>query len=685
MDYNLITTLNNAPEAFTYTENITRKQLRSGVFALFAESTKEVTGPFPELLGKISGIIITMGKEYSFTLMGTRLWHMTITNAQLNILTQILSSCLSVIGVLRQDHRSFANQALESERVKRQHKRLTEFYASAQEKIRMDMVEKSKWSSAALTKLVTFAAIDLQIIQLKAFPDTIVQFLLDGFFSLKSAAIWKPANSETEINQLVAWNGERKLDLFLANNPHNDLAQLDDFLNVPLLFSNTLHILVVSSSRLKHHFSQNEHSFFRLFSSLVGAIHSQRTTEKQLFSAKESAEAANQSKSEFLANMSHEIRTPLNGVLGMLQLLQETSLDKDQNEFVETALASGKSLLTIMNDILDFSKVEAGKIEIKEELFDVSNLLKSTLRIFHSHATEKNILLSYNIAKGVPPYLLGDSGRIRQVMFNLVGNAIKFTDEGKVLVHLDIDLTPNNSEYVNMSVSITDTGIGIPKDRLEMIFESFSQVDGSHTRKYQGTGLGLSIVKRLVELMNGTIGIESTLGKGTRVHFKIQVKLPAESLKETDAALNHPYSSHDSSGTDKAANAYNILLAEDNLINQKLLIHFLKKMGHKVTAAENGLHVLKHLRKNTFHLILMDIQMPHMDGIETARNIRKIEKEQQDTQNSDNHPIPIIAITAHAMKGDREKFLEAGMNDYLAKPVRFDTLRQIINQVMITK
>ena len=404
--------------------------------------------------------------------------------------------------------------------------------------------------------------------------------------------------------------------------------------------------------------------------------------EKALLESREKALSANKAKSEFLANMSHEIRTPINGIMGMMQLMQTTTeLDAEQKHMVELSLTSARRLTRLLSDILDLSRVEAGKMTVHEELFRISELTDSVTELFRVTVKEKGITLSCSSDPDMPDVVMGDPARIRQILFNLVGNALKYTDHGEV--SLDMSPLPSiNDEDMRILFTISDTGIGIPDDKLKTLFEPFVQVDGSYTRKYQGAGLGLAIVKRLVDLIGGNISFTSKVGKGTTFYVVLPFMLPrvtsGPALKNTDPLTKSDRSLH-------------ILLAEDDPTNQYPTQKILEKMGHKVTLAENGRQALDLFKELDFDCILMDIQMPVMDGLEATRRIRQMMNDKASTmKNADNADasasnslpvrIPIIALTAYAMSGDREKYLEAGMDDYLAKPVGIEDLKQTIDK-----
>lgn len=400
-----------------------------------------------------------------------------------------------------------------------------------------------------------------------------------------------------------------------------------------------------------------------IFISYIRDISENRKAENALRVAKRKAEDANEVKSKFLAAMSHEIRTPFNAVLGILELLQDTEINDDQKRLIDTAGNSTKALLQVINDTLDYAKVTAGKLNLRNGAFDVSILLKETVDLFLPVASEKELKLVSKFEFGENVYVEGDSGRLRQVIINLVGNAIKFTHEGSVTIEASTKLRADG--HIEFRCNVLDTGIGIGAEKKQHLFEEFFMVDDGDTREYEGTGLGLSISHKLIDLMDGKIGVESVEGQGSK--FWISVPL---GVSTTQTQLEAPVNNH----ADIDIAGMKILLAEDNKTNQMVLGRMLDKHNCIVTIASNGVEALKHLTTNTFDVVLMDISMPIMGGLKATQIIREPE-------NPFNN-IPIIALTAIATNDDTETFLEAGMDAVLMKPVaRFDLVHKIFEIV----
>jgi signal transduction histidine kinase/DNA-binding response OmpR family regulator len=426
------------------------------------------------------------------------------------------------------------------------------------------------------------------------------------------------------------------------------------------------HAMLASQDVTEAHKRLNDFSEMR--DQALRELRERQKAEKELQQAKEAAVAANRAKSEFLAKMSHEIRSPMNAIIGMTDLLLRATSDPVRREYNETVMDSAQHLLSIINDILDFSKIEAHKLELESIDFDLAQLIRSALRTLETPAAKKELTLKLCIAPDTPLLIRGDPNRLRQVLINLLSNAIKFTPQGVITLTVSRNETDNQSEETNkiaLLFSVKDSGVGIPADKKELIFQSFSQAESSTSRRFGGTGLGLAICKQLVELMSGRIWVETSVNNGSEFFFTALFDQASPSETPLFVAAPDPTPAPKERGLD-------ILLVEDNPVNVRVAELHLSHMGHRTVVATNGYEALTSLASRNFDLVLMDIEMPGMDGFETTQLIRA------GIGVMSNPNVPILAMTAHAMPETRQNCLDAGMDDYIAKPVNFEELARMI-------
>jgi signal transduction histidine kinase/CheY-like chemotaxis protein len=476
---------------------------------------------------------------------------------------------------------------------------------------------------------------------------------------LFSLSVTRPLETLLLAFERFSEDGSRSLRVSLpADVPHEIAAVASDFTKVAGR-------LAESYTQLQSALADREKLNGELQTLMAGLDRKVAERTAELRSAKARAEEANRAKSEFLANMSHEIRTPINGVLGMLHLLADTGLTGPQAEDLKIATTSAEALLSVINDILDFSKVEAGRIQFERENFSVRECVRDVISIMELSAAQKGLSLASEVEPAIPDRLFGDRNRLRQILLNLTNNAVKFTQRGGVRIALDS--VPGSLLTAGVAFSVADTGIGLSRQQQSIIFEPFRQADGSVNRRYGGTGLGLAICSRLVHLMGGELSVESEPDRGSKFSFQLSYPLPpAGSEQKRSGAV---------SSAAERLQGREILVAEDNKTNQVVVVRLLKKRGLRPSVANNGREALALVRERRFDLVLMDMQMPEMDGLEAARRIRDAER------GSVTH-LPIIALTANAMTDHRDQCLDAGMDGYLAKPIQPDALFAEIESVL---
>ena len=652
-----LATFDHAPAPFIYSPEIRQRQIRRGVFALLTKDASVFEGKFGHLFDRLAGLIIVEGAQLDFRPKGQLLWQLSVPSTEQHLIPYLAQSYLQIICAHRTDYKHRRKQKLELERIVADLEYWTNYSELIQDKLRSDLQQYTEWTVQALTALLKFSAHQLQVAPIEAFPELIVAFLRQDVFNGVAAAMLCPSDLPLVNWDVLAKTGGWQKPLPLARLQwHADVWQYKTELFVPFTVNEDRYIIILSNARPKSNYSDYELTFYRLFSTLLEAIYISKLNEQAL-------NHALKTKDEFLANMSHELRTPLNAIMGRAEAMQAGiygAVTSKQGTALRTIEESGGHLLSLINDVLTFAKMEATALTLDLTPLDLQAICDASLRLVRDQATQKQIKLLFTMDHDVE-MIEADERRLKQILLNLLSNAVKFTPAGG-----RVGLSVMGDERTGtVELTIWDTGIGIADADLQQLFKPFVQLDSRLSRQYEGTGLGLALVDRLVRLHGGSIQVRSQLQKGSQFtvclpwHSAKPLPLPTPTVQEEAVQFSH----HD--------NLPQILLAEDNAMNREMLVEFLEFLGYRVLVAADGVEVVEVAKRHIPDLILMDVQMPRMDGLEATRILR------QDARTAE---IVVIALTGLAMSGDRERCIAAEVDDYLTKPVSLKLLQDVIEK-----
>lgn len=676
MSFSLYSTRADAPPPFVYKPALTTKDVRGGAFALLTDDMAPFMGQFGHLLNRVAGLVLTPGSAFAMLPLADAVWQLTFPPSFVANLPAITHSYLTLISGLRVEQNENKRQSIELERTQTDLKRLTDYAELIQAKLRSDLQQYSEWTVKALTELLKFEALQAKQTPIELLPERIVHFLIGNTFDYTGAAMLAEtgAGDWEQIAQVGQWDDP--IDLEDTGHFQDDVWHVGSHMYAPLAVNDARYVVIVTKGIPQASFSEYEFTFFQMLSTLMAATYEAKLLESERqhelaerTRAEEALARALRAKDEFLASVSHELRTPLNAVLGQTQLMQEGihgPLLAKQEQALTIISESSLHLLSLIEDILDLAKIEAMATRLDMTVVEITAVCQSSLRMVREMAQRKQIKVLSTIDHDLA-FIQADERRLKQILINLLSNAIKFTDAGG-RVGLEVVEDPA-AGMVNFSV--WDTGIGIAREDINRLFEPFVQVDSSLARQYEGTGLGLALVDRLTEMHEGRIVVDSQLGVGSRftialphnmagVALPTAIPAPVEEKMEPTISATNGRSAH-------------ILLAEDNATNVTTMIDILEFMDYRVTVATNGQEAVTSAQKELPDIILMDMQMPVMDGLEATRRLRA---------NPLTATIPIIALTGMALSDDRERSMQAGCTDYLTKPIRIKDLREKLAQFL---